>query len=163
MATISGKPDAIRFNMTAELHAGGVNVGGTLGVVAPLQGVDKGGLFFYGPSTEKGWDIGFEKPSYSFELGGALGFSLIYDSDKKYGKFDRYAFEGVEESVGFNSGVFNASIFKSSDDSYGGFTVGAGFSKGVSRDPKDKRGDKCFNFRSKINKRFNSRTRTKIR
>jgi RHS repeat-associated protein len=141
-ATISGKPDAIRFNMTAELHAGGVNVGGTLGVVAPLRGKDKGGLFFYGPSAEKGWDIGFEKPSYSFEIGGVLGVSLIYDSDKKYDNFNRFTFEGVEESIGGSYGVFSASLFKSSDDSYSGFSFGAGLSKGVSRDTKDKRGDK---------------------
>lgn len=75
-------------------------------------------------------------------MGGVLGFSLIYDADKKYDKFDRYAFEGVEESIGGNFGIFNASAFKSSDDSYGGFTVGAGVSKGVSRDSNDKRGDK---------------------
>jgi len=127
-ATLTGKPDAVRFNMAAELHAGGVNIGGTLGVVAPLQGVDKGGLFFYRPSTEKSWDIGFEKASYSLEIGAGLGISLIYNKDNNFKKFNRFTFEGLEASVGGNYGVFNASVFSASDNSYSGVSVGFGMS-----------------------------------
>lgn len=141
-ATLTGKPDAVRFNMTAELHAGGVNIGGTLGVVAPLEGKDKGGLFFYRPSSDKGFDVGFEKASYSLEIGASLGFSLIYKSDNNFRKFNRYTFEGLEESIGGSYGIFSASLFKSADDFYSGFSFGAGLSKGISRDPNDKRGDK---------------------
>ena len=125
-ATLSGKPDAVRFNMAAELHAGGVNIGGTVGVVAPLEGPDKGGLFFYRPSSDKGFNIGFEKASYSLEMGAGLGFSLIYKSDNNFKKFDRYSFEGLESSIGGNYGIFNGSLFTASDKSYSGVSVGFG-------------------------------------
>jgi len=127
-ATLTGKPDAVRFNMAAELHAGGVNIGGTLGIVAPLQGVDKGGLFFYRPSTEKSWDIGFEKASYSLEIGAGLGISLIYNSTSSYADFNRKTFEGLESSIGGNYGIFNASLLTASDGSYTGVSVGFGMS-----------------------------------
>ena len=138
-ATATGKPDAVRFNMTAELHAGGVNIGGTLGVVAPLEGPDKGGLFFYAPS-KSGFDIGFEKASYSLEIGAELGFSLIYKHNSNFEKFDRSSFEGLEVSVGGNYGIFNASTFTAADRTYSGFSVGFGKSSeifGGKRDNKN--------------------------
>lgn len=137
-ATLTGKPDAVRFNVAAELHAGGVNVGGTLGVVAPLEGPDKGRLFFYAPS-KNGFDIGFEKASYSLEVGAALGISLIYKHDNNFKKFNRFTFEGLEASIGGNYGVFSTSAFTASDNTYSGVSVGFGKSReifGGKRDDK---------------------------
>ena len=130
-ATLTGKPDAVRFNVAAELHAGGVNVGGTLGIVAPLQGPDKGGLFFYRPSDEKGFNIGFEKASYSLEISAGLGASLIYKSDSNFEKFNRYTFEGLESSIGVSRGILNGSLFTAADGSYYGISAGFGKSKEV--------------------------------
>nr|WP_315248061.1 DUF6443 domain-containing protein [uncultured Flavobacterium sp.] len=141
-ATLAGRPDAVRFNISAQLHAGGVNVGGTLGVVAPLKGPDKGGLFFYGPSNEKGFDINFEKASYSLEIDGALSASLIYKTDNNFKKFDRSSFEGLEASIGGNYGIFNASAFTASDKSYFGVSFGIGKSMEIFSDGK--RGNMTF-------------------
>gem|GEM_PF-2990772 len=125
-AKLFGKPDAIRISASAEMHTGSVNVGGTMSVVAPLQGQDKGGIFFYSPSNEQGFDIGLERDSRTIQLSGTLGASLIYDSDKNYSDFNRYKFEGLEYSVDVGVGVLNVEGFKSSDDSYYGVGLSVG-------------------------------------
>lgn len=87
-------------------------------------------MFFYAPS-KSGFDIGFEKASYSLEIGAGLGFSLIYKTDNNYKKFDRFAFQGLESSIGGSAGIFNGSLFTASDGSYIGVSAGFGKSKEV--------------------------------
>ena len=128
---ILGRPDAIRFNYSIGVHAGVLDVGGTISVVAPLQGKDKGGLFYYRPGKDSGADIGFEKDSRSLQIDASHTVSFIYDSDRNYDNFRRNTFEGVEKMISGGYKLLTANLFQSADKSYYGFSLGLGGSLNV--------------------------------
>ncbi|KGO92217.1 hypothetical protein Q766_13735 [Flavobacterium subsaxonicum WB 4.1-42 = DSM 21790] len=135
-ATLLGKPDAIRLNFGAGVHAGTVNFGGTWSVVAPLVGADKGGLFVYGPS-EKGGDVGIERDSRTIKGDLGISVSFIYNSESTYNDFNRYKFEGLEKSISASFKFITASAFSAWDNSYFGFSLGIGISGGLAGNRKN--------------------------